>query len=91
MCQQSTDFHFPDLDTQLRVIQQHALRANAQRKQAERNSNDGGKLIWPPGTAFVLRSIIPILKLTLNCSYFFLIIKQRKKRLPLWHARGKVN
>ena len=49
VCQQSTDFHFPDLDTQLRVIQQHALRANAQRKQAERNSNDGGKLTWTLG------------------------------------------
>ncbi|XP_077995814.1 ferry endosomal RAB5 effector complex subunit 3-like [Glandiceps talaboti] len=31
VCQQSTDFHFPDLDTQLRVIQQHVTEANKNR------------------------------------------------------------
>ncbi|XP_072034922.1 LOW QUALITY PROTEIN: FERRY endosomal RAB5 effector complex subunit 3-like [Amphiura filiformis] len=43
VCQQSTDFHFPDLETQLRVIQQHALQANAKRraKKIEKTSNDG--------------------------------------------------
>ncbi|XP_070572416.1 LOW QUALITY PROTEIN: FERRY endosomal RAB5 effector complex subunit 3-like [Ptychodera flava] len=33
VCQQSTDFHFPDLDTQLRVIQQHVLEANQNRPE----------------------------------------------------------
>lgn len=33
ICQQSTDFHFPDMDTQLRVIQQDAQKANLLRKE----------------------------------------------------------
>ncbi|XP_071809062.1 FERRY endosomal RAB5 effector complex subunit 3-like [Asterias amurensis] len=43
VCQQSTDFHFPDLDTQLRVIQQHAVQANTLRRarKAEKLSQDG--------------------------------------------------
>ncbi|XP_038051714.1 protein C12orf4 homolog [Patiria miniata] len=43
VCQQSTDFHFPDLDTQLRVIQQHAVQANTVRRarKAEKISQDG--------------------------------------------------
>ncbi|XP_063971713.1 protein C12orf4 homolog [Lytechinus pictus] len=38
VCQQSTDFHFPDLETQLRVIHQGALRVNARRKEQKRLS-----------------------------------------------------
>ncbi|XP_030847062.1 protein C12orf4 homolog [Strongylocentrotus purpuratus] len=38
VCQQSTDFHFPDLETQLRVIHQGALRVNARRKDKKKLS-----------------------------------------------------
>ncbi|XP_077863644.1 FERRY endosomal RAB5 effector complex subunit 3-like [Saccoglossus kowalevskii] len=43
VCQLSTDFHFPDLDTQLRVIQQHVLEANKNRtkKDIQASGSDG--------------------------------------------------
>lgn len=47
ICQQSTDFHFPDMDTQLRVIQQAVQKGNELRRvhkaeeDKERGSSDG--------------------------------------------------
>ncbi|XP_072172139.1 FERRY endosomal RAB5 effector complex subunit 3-like [Diadema setosum] len=40
VCQQSTDFHFPDLETQLRVIHQGALKVNARRKEQRKLDGD---------------------------------------------------
>ncbi|XP_033127640.1 protein C12orf4 homolog [Anneissia japonica] len=38
ICQQSTDFHFPDLETQIRVAQQYTTKANTRRQLLKGNS-----------------------------------------------------
>ena len=66
VCQQSTDFHFPDLDTQLRVIQQHAVQANTLRRtrKAEKLSQDG---------KYKLKTLGVFLRIFSFCSFGFLI------------------
>ncbi|XP_071956165.1 FERRY endosomal RAB5 effector complex subunit 3-like isoform X2 [Antedon mediterranea] len=39
ICQQSTDFHFPDLETQIRVAQQYTTKANTKRQLRKANSD----------------------------------------------------
>ncbi|XP_071831310.1 FERRY endosomal RAB5 effector complex subunit 3-like [Apostichopus japonicus] len=42
ICQQSTDFHFPDMDTQLRVVQQAVHKGNVLRKAHKADERDRG-------------------------------------------------
>ena len=55
VCQQSTDFHFPDIDVQLGKIQECALIRNVERSEADMNmslcSTSSEEVISPPDSA----------------------------------------
>ncbi len=52
MCQQSTDFHFPDIDIQLGKIQECALIGNVERNNTDMNvsvcSTSSEDVVSPP-------------------------------------------
>ena len=45
MCQESTDFHFPDLEQQFERIEQEVVKANEWRQQQKLASEEGGDQI----------------------------------------------
>lgn len=56
ICQQSTDFHFPDMDTQLRVVQQAVHKGNVLRKAHKADERDRGKCPTPPSLPLLATS-----------------------------------